>query len=241
MSRRIIILLTVAFCTGLSIAGDLELETPHITVLGTAEVKVTPNEMNWHINVSTRDKELPPVAAKHTETVAKALEFLKSLKIDEDKLQTSSMQFGEEWEYTNRKRIRVGYLASTNISFTISDFDLYQKIWFGLAQIDGVSIQNTQYAHSDRIKYQNESRQKAGKAAREKAEALAQTLGRKITHPLAIEEITAPQVYNSNTMMFANIAANSMDNYAEEANRDMLALGKLTISTTVRVTFMLAN
>ena len=35
MSRYIIILVSAVFCTGLCTAGDLELDTPHITVFGT--------------------------------------------------------------------------------------------------------------------------------------------------------------------------------------------------------------
>lgn len=157
MIKHFILVSAIFWCSALTTAETLE--QPHVAVYGTAEIKITPNEMSWSVNVKNEDKELPMVATQHTATVAKVLEFLKSQKINEDKLQTSRMHFGENWEYTRNKHVKIGYYASTDISFTITDFDLYQKLWFGLAGIDGVSVQNTQYAHSDRIRYQNESRQ----------------------------------------------------------------------------------
>ena len=195
--------------------------------------------MIWSVNVNTKNESLQVTAQQHAENVQKVLTFLKGLKIDEDKLQTSRMQFGENWKTVNREHVKVGYYASTDITFTISDFDLYQKIWFGLAEIKEVSIQSTRYAHSDRIKYQDESRLKAAQAAKEKAQALANTLGRKISFALKIEETAAPQIYNANFL--SNSISNDMESFREGGSGATLALGQLTISTSVKVTFKLVN
>ncbi|MHC4928041.1 MAG: SIMPL domain-containing protein [Planctomycetota bacterium] len=110
-----------------------------------------------------------------------------------------------------------------------------------LSAIEGVSIQNTQYAHSDRIKYQNESREKAVLAAQEKANKLAVTLGAKVGTPLKVEEVSAPQIYRSNWGSNANFASNSIASYSEGDSSSELALGQITISTRVRVIFKLHN
>ena len=162
--------------------------------------------------------------------------FLKSLKIKENKLQTSRMQYGEDWKTVNRERVKVGYHASTSIGFTISDFDLYQKIWFGLAEIDGVSIQNTQYAHSDRIRYQNESREQAVLVAREKAVNLAKVLKSQVTEPLKIEEVSQ---YSS--ISNSNFASNSISDISQGTSTSGLALGQISISTKVKIVFKLKN
>lgn len=234
MKKDCLLLSIVLFCSAFTAAESVE--QPHIAVYGTAEIKVVPNEMVWSLNVSSKEKELPAVAQKQLATVKQVLDFLKGLKIDEAKLQTSRMQFGEDWKTVNRERVKVGYSASTSIGFTISDFDLYQKIWFGLSAIDGVSIQGMQYAHSDRIKYQNESRKKAVLAAREKAAALAATLGSQIAEPLKIEETSEPSIgmprYLSNTASFEG---------ADYKTEDILAPGTISINTRVRVVFKLKN
>jgi uncharacterized protein YggE len=234
MNKQIILLAVVVFCCGF--AGAETLEPPHISVYGTAEIKVTPNEMVWSVIVTTKDKQLAVVAKDHAATVKKVLGFLKSLKIKAKKLQTSAMHYGEDWKNINRERVKVGYFASTSIGFTISDFDLYQKIWFGLAVIDGVSIQNTQYAHSDRIRYQNESRQQAVLVAREKAVNLAKVLGEQVTEPLKIEEVTQQA-----SISYSNFASNSISDFSQGTSTSGLALGQISISTKVRIVFKLKN
>lgn len=233
MVKHMITIAAVLLCSTFA-AGEV-LEQPHIIVYGTAQIQVKLNEMNWLLNVRNEAKELPATAAAHAQTVQKVLEFLKSHKIDEDKLQTSHMQFGENWKYLDRERVKVGYYASTGISFTISDFDLYQKFWYGLAQIEGVSIQNISYAHSERIRYQNQTREKALLAAREKAVKLAATLGSQIGEPLIIEE-TVPQSF---PVMLSNTALRA--DMGEAAPAQSLAPGQLTISTNVRIVFKLKN
>lgn len=84
--------------------------------------------------------------------------------------------------------MREGYIASTEIAFKITDLDLYKKLWLGLAKISGVSVQDTTYDHTKRINYQQETRQKAILAAKEKASSLAQAVGAEIGEPLLIEE-----------------------------------------------------
>jgi len=233
MNKQIILLAVVVFCCGF--AGAETLEPPHISVYGTAEIKVTPNEMVWSVKVSTKDKQLSVVAKDHAATVKEVLGFLRS-KIRGNKLQTSAMQFGEDWKNINRESVKVGYRASTNISFTISDFALYQKIWFGLAEIEGVSIQSTQYAHSDRIRYQNESREQAVLVAREKAVNLAKVLKSHVTEPLKIEEVA-----QHSAISYSNFASNSISDISQGTTTSNLALGQISISTKVRIVFKLKN
>jgi uncharacterized protein YggE len=233
-----ILLAALVICPVSAIANK-DIEQPHVSVYGAAEIKVVPNEMVWSLNVTTKDKILTAVAQKQMDAVKHVLDFLKELGIEEKKLQTSQMRFGENWKTVDRERVRDGYYATTSVSFTISDFDLYQKIWFGLSGIDSVSIENTSYTHSDRIRYQNESRQKAVLAAREKAIALAATLGSGIAEPLIIEEVSEPTIgtglFLNNTVNFESTMA------ADYTTDDILALGTISINTRVRVVFKLKN
>jgi len=237
MNKQMILLTAVVLLTGFAVAEDIE--QPHISVYGTAEIKVVPNEMVWSLTVTTKDKELKKVANEQIDAVKQVLDFLKGLEIEQSKLQTSRMRFGENWKTVDRERVRDGYFATTQIGFTITDFDLYQTLWFGLAEIESVSIDNTSFTHSERIRYQNESRQKAVLAAREKANTLANTLGSKIAEPLLIEEMAAQ------TFSGSNFLSNSVNFDATVAGGlttdDILALGTISINTRVRVVFKLES
>lgn len=234
MSKHI---LTAALLVCTATISAQTLQPPHISVYGTADINVTPNEMNWTLIVRNEGKQLAPTAREHAETLDKVLNFLKGLNIDQKKLQTSNMQFGERYEYQERQNVKLGYYASTNIGFTIRDLDLYQKLWFGLSEISQVSIQNVSYGHSDRIRLQNESRQKALLAAREKAEALARTLGSKIGDPLQIEEIPS----ETPPVPYGLMASNARMEFADGGQPQVLQPGQITITTQVRVTFKLQN
>lgn len=237
MNKKMILLTAIVIFSGFVTAE--EITQPQISVYGTAEIKVVPNEMVWSLNVNTKDKDLVAVSRKQMFAVEQALGFLKEMDIEQEKLQTSQMRFGENWKTVNNERVQDGYYASTNISFVISDFELYQQIWFGLAAIKNVTIESTSYTHSDRIKYQNESRQKAVLVAREKAIALAATLGSGIAEPLAIEEM-ASQVYAGSNMISNSVNYDSTVS-ADVASGDVLALGTISINTRVRVVFKLKN
>lgn len=236
MFKPYILVIAVLLCPAFAAADNLD--QAHVAVYGTADIKVAPNEMNWRLTIRNENRELPPTAARHAEIVNKVVSFLKGLNIDKDKLQTSHMQFGENWEYRSDRNVKVGYYASTDITFTITDLNLYEKLWFGLSQIEGVSIQNVEYGHTDRIRLQNECRQKALLAAREKAAALANTIGSQLGEVLKIEE----SVPYSQPMPFLKTASNVQYGAIDEAApMQVLEPGQIVISTQVHAVFKLTN
>jgi hypothetical protein len=114
--------------------------------------------------------------------------FLKQSRIAEDSIQRSRMQLGENWRYSGMGSTQEGYFASTDIQFTLTDLAKYSSVWIGLAEIQGVRISDVSLGHSDRIQFQNEARAKAVLAARDKAKAIAETLGARVGEALIIEE-----------------------------------------------------
>ena len=194
--KSIITILALSFlCCGLSYAEDIKL--PHITVFGTAIKKVTPDRMNWYLSVKNKGGDLQEVAELHSKYVELVLAFLKKMKIPTEELQTARMEFGENWEYRFSSRVKNGYFASTDIFFKLHDFEKYKSLWMGISQIEYVTVNSVSYDHSKRIEFQNETRKKALLAAKEKAIALAETLGSQIGEPLLIEEDTSMQDYPS--------------------------------------------
>ena len=161
---------------------------PGVIVFGTATTQVTPDQMVWHLVAHNRGPKLFSVAEQHTKLVQQVLAFLTERGIKDSDLQTSQMEFGENWEYKNQSRVKEGYFASTQISFRTSNLATYKPLWLGLAEMSGVTVAGVNYDHSKRIAYQNETRRKALLAAKEKAAGMAKDLGSEIAEPLRIEE-----------------------------------------------------
>ncbi|MFC1840121.1 SIMPL domain-containing protein [Thermodesulfobacteriota bacterium] len=200
--KRILILLALFFvCTTSAYSDDFEI--PHITVFGTAEEKVVPDKMLWNLQVMNKGQLLENVSKKHIDLVEKITRLLKSENIKDD-LQTTRMEFNENWVYKKSSRIKEGYFARTYITFSMTDFSKYKKIWLELAEIDGVSVMNISYDHTERISIQNKTRLQALSEAKQKAKVLAESIGSKIAEPLLIEEEQlSPGIRTLNVSRFA--------------------------------------
>ena len=229
----------LAFTLATTIACADEIQLPHITVYGTAMTEVVPDEMIWSVEVKNKSMGLEAAATEHGKTVQAVLSLLKESKVDEKTIQTSQMEFGENQEYTSSSWVKSGYFAKTEISFKATNFDLYKKLWVGLAKISGVSVQSVAYDHSKRIDYRNETRQKALKAAQEKASAMAKVLGSEIGEPLLVEEdLSVSEGWQGN---YANNTINNLRTVDNGNTREVtqLSLGTIPIQARVKVSFRL--
>ena len=232
------VLVTVA---AISVFAE-EPQLPHITVFGTATTEVVPDQMVWMVNVLYKGGSLEAVAAEHAGIVKDVLKLLKDAKVDEKTIQTSRMEFGENWEYMASSRVKQGYFASTDISFKITDFGLYSRLWFELAKISSVSVLDVSYDHTKKIELRADTREKALRAAKEKAEAMARVLGAAMGEPLSVEEdLDVSEGWHRNR---ANQNFNYMSNSRTEVgggsgNQDGMSLGTIPIQARVKVVFRL--
>ncbi len=225
------LLLSLLFACQASAEESLD----HVTVTGKATIQVTPDEMTWNIQIKNTEKKLEAAAETHATTVTQVLGYLKELAIPPQDIQTSGMQFGESWTYEVRERVKNGYFASTNISFKVSDLSKYKELWIGISKLPHVSLTGVSYDNTRRIEFRNETRIKALRAAKSKAESLAEALGSKIGRPLSIVETSESYGVTSN-FMTSNAMARAPNSASETTN---LALGQIPINAQVKVTFLL--
>jgi len=216
------------------LADDIDL--PHITVYGTALSEVEPDNMRWSLQVKNEGLKLKEVALNHTKMIENVLSFLKESEISTDKLQTSNMEFGENWVYKNSSRIKVGYFSSTDISFESTNFDIYKNLWLGLATFQGVSINDVQYDHTKKIELKNDIRKRAVLDAKKKATVLAEALNAQLGEPLLIEEEQKPSYQ---TMFYASYDASVAPSEVEKDTG--LAPGKISIRARIKVAFKLIS
>ena len=230
--KKILLLLGIICLPSLnSLASESQ---PHVTVYGTATTSVAIDEMNWRIRISNKEATLEEVAKVHNSTVQSVLNFLIDNKLPEHCIQSSGMEFGENFVTSKLKgRVRSGYQASSSIKFKVTDLSKYKDLWSGISRMDNVSLNGISYDNSKRIKHRKDIRQKALLAAKDKAQKLAETLDSKIGKPLFIEE----ERFANSSNNFSNVYADSQPAIVN----DGFAPGQIPITVQIKASFELIS
>jgi uncharacterized protein YggE len=206
-----------------------------IKVLGVAEERVPPDQLLLSCTIRHTGENLGMVAKSNRERAAEVTGILRGLGLGEAELVTGSASFGEDTEYRDGRRIRLGYAATTSIAVTTDKLELYDKLWFELAKFPEVSIDSASFGLKDRSATRRSARAKALKAARDKASEMADVLEARIGAPLSI--IENPQ---QATFAPSNISRNSIDMVLSNADRSTpLEPGLVSVVERVEATFEL--
>jgi len=180
---RLIIL--VFFLPAMAIADT---QIPKISVTGVAKKTVTPDQMEWSLAITSKDKNLEVLSNQHVKISSKVLNSLKNLGIKKEDLKTSRMRFNEDWSYSGGKRFKDGFVARTNINFKFSDFSKYLSIWKKLSEFDEVAVNSANFSYSKHQETKDELKNQALINAKEKAQSMAKTLGVDVGQVLYLSE-----------------------------------------------------
>jgi uncharacterized protein YggE len=162
-----------------------------VTVIGTAIIKVVPDEMNWIVQVSINDVTLAKAKERHDASLSAALNYTKTLKGAVRDLQTGGIRFEKNlYPGDNAEARKNPFSCSTQFTFTLTDFDKYGPIADALAKFDGVQVQSVDYASSKEEATRKDALKQALLNAHDKANDLAVTANCYIDKPLEILEGT---------------------------------------------------
>jgi uncharacterized protein YggE len=160
-----------------------------VTVVGTAIIKVVPDDMNWTVQVSINDATLAKAKDRHDASLTSALDFIKGLGAAVKDLQTGGIRFDKNmYPGDNAEARKNPFSCSTQFTFTLTDFEKYGAIADGLSKIDGIQIQQVDYASSKEEETKREALKKALLNAHDKANDLSVTAECYIDKPLEIFE-----------------------------------------------------
>lgn len=207
-------------------------EAPHITVFGSAERHVIPDEIRWVLSVKTEGTTTLEVAKIHTGEVAKVLRALESLGQHKGSVLTTNMQLKENWLYRNNKREKNGYYAFTEIDFKSKDFSAYVKYWSQLTALTNVSVVGVTFGLSSRSDIEDQLKIKAIKQGREKAVDLAAALGAEIGNPMLIEEL-------DNGTYFPREGVRAMAMKSDTGGQQVISPGKEVVKARIKLVFTL--
>jgi uncharacterized protein YggE len=159
-----------------------------VTVVGTATIKVAPDQMLWNVQVSTNDTALAAAKARHDASLNSALTYIKSLGDAVKDLQTGGIRFDHQTYFPPEADKSKPFSCSTQFTFTLTDFDKYGAICDELAKIDGLQIQGIDYAYSKKDEVSRDALKHALVNAHDKAGDLAGTANCNLGSPLEIIE-----------------------------------------------------
>ena len=200
-----------------------------VTVVGTAIIKVIPDEMLWTVQVSINDATLAKAKARHDESLDGALKYIRSLGSAVKDLQTGGIRFDKNIYPGDNAELRKNpFSCSTQFTFTLTDFDKYGPIADALAKIDGVQVQSVDYSSSKREEATESALKQALQNAHDKANDLAVTADCYINKPLEIVEGT-PEIGPRPMMLMAGASMKS--------GTPAAVPGQLEISAAVTATY----
>jgi len=159
-----------------------------VTVIGTATIKVAPDQMLWNVQVSTNDATLAAAKDRHDASLTAALNYIKSLGDAVKDLQTGGIRFDKQTYFPPNADKSKPFTCSTQFTFTLTDFDKYGPICDALAKFDGVEVQGIDYAYSKQSDVRREALKQALLNAHDKAGDLATTANCTLGAPLEIIE-----------------------------------------------------
>lgn len=216
-----------------------------ITVTGHAEVKATPDIANIYFNINSTSKTVKDAQAKVAEIEKKAIDVLKTNKVDEKDIKTENASFNPKYDYVRSicpqstgmmtvydcggKQVLVGYEATESITVKVRNVDDVSKIMQELGSTGVSNLSGPNFAIDDEDILKAQAKKEAIDDAKEKAIVLAKELGVRLGKPTGFSESAYYPMYDSKAYISA--AAVSAPTRAE------LPRGQNTVSSDVNITY----
>src|SRR3989442_7069147 len=152
-------------------------QPPQISVSGSAEVKVAPDEIYLRVGVETRDEKLDDAKHQNDELVSKALGFLKSNEVKDKDVQTDFISIEPTYDSNISRTKPVTYIVRKSIEIKLTKLDAFAGLLTGLLtngvnNVHGIEVRSSQFR-----KHRDAATAIPIRAATEKADALASELG----------------------------------------------------------------
>ena len=205
-----------------------------ISVVGTAEVNVPPDQVILNLGVESRDKALAAAKADNDSRIKKVIALARDSGVDPKDIMTSSVQMQPQYSDEKTPRL-IGYEVSQTIALTVKDLSKYETLMTQLLDAGVNRVDSVNFGLASDRKYRDEARAKAIRAAKEKAVAMATELGQAVGRPWAVSEESPDQD------KLANASYGFMGGLSGKAIPEgpSIAPGQLTIRASVNVSFEL--
>lgn len=200
-----------------------------VTVTGKGEVNVAPDEVEIRFGVERTNTSVEKAKRGIDSVMNLVGKIIRDNKINPVNVKMDYVQIQNMFPNELQASTRQYFKAMQGMSVVLKDISTYENFVAELMKSGVNRIDNVEFRTSQMRKHQDEARELAVKAAREKAEALAKTLGQSIGGAYSIEEFPEnnyPMMRMANQMMDGGGAAPE-------------SFGQISITANVTVKFYL--
>lgn len=231
-----------------SAAGSLaQVSTPppSISVSGSAEIKVAPDEAVLSIGIETRDASLLVAQKENDERATRALKFLRDQGVADADIRTDYVHIEADYEWGKARFNVEGYHVRKGMEVRIRKLENFEALLSGLLGHGVNRVGGVNFRTSELRRHRDQARQLAVRAAREKADALAAELGARRGKVHQISEYSAGGYWSGMGSWWGNYSASNQNvSYAAPASvgemgEGSVSLGQISVSANVQVTFLL--
>jgi uncharacterized protein len=227
-----------------SLPADLSGETRRISVTGSAQVMVIPDEVLLTLGVETHDKDLDIARTANDRIIDRVLEITTAMGIDEKYVQTDYINIEPRYQDSYTQTEFIGYFVRKNIVITLRDLTKFEELYSRLLDAGVNYVHGVEFRTTGLRKYRDQARSLAIQAAQEKASALAGELDEGVGAPLLIQENSnywwsgySSWWGSSGSGMYQNVVQNTSEMPAEFDSS--LAPGQIAVTASVTVEFAL--
>jgi uncharacterized protein len=208
-----------------------------ISVSGTVETKVAPDQILWHISLSATDTNLAKAREKSDAQVKSVVALREKLGIAEGDLETGQVNVSRDYERDQRgaRGNFKGFLVSRSVTIKEKDLKRFDEFLSTLLTSTEMEV----YFNFESSKLRDvraDTRLKALQAAKQKAVAMADALGAKLGKVLSINEYLASE--SGGRSMLSN-SSYTQSTPPADLTTETFVPGAISVPVTVYVTFEL--
>lgn len=163
-----------------------------ISVVGSAEVKVPPDEVSIQLGVESYDKSLGKAKRENDDRMKKIIAAAKGAGAEEKRIATEQVSIEPRYEsgrsYGPTALALDGYMVRRSVQVTLQEVSKFEAVLSAALEAGANVVHGVNFTTTELRKHRDQARAMAIKAALEKATALAKELGRKPGKPRTINE-----------------------------------------------------
>lgn len=247
--KTILISLMLILSLNLFVAAqDIE-KMPMITVTGTAEVMVAPDEAVFSLDVTKTDKDLQVAKRANDDAVGKVLSLTSRFAVKPQDVKTDSISVDMKYEQIRDAKRKVfdedgdevgtkvfrGYEVSKTVTVRLKDIARFEEFFAEALKTGITEVNSVRFETSKLRENKDAARDMAMKAAREKAAAMSAAIGQTLGKALKITEgnIANPNYSANYTNNTVSVGGSFSENVAT------FAPGAIKVEAQVTVSFLL--